>query len=394
MFATEIITKHYAYYYCSLCRCSLKLLLEKHKIRLTSELEEQFVDVFGLGCTRITKADVENTTNSLCQLELMADGIERFLQPLLQALDVLVFFELNPSNLFTHILKKFKNDFLLELHTSESGVPKTDLKNATVQAVSLVLKICHGSATVSEVTLNNSLSLECINVEDEHQKLSLFAEIFASQFNKTVQKCEGLYGIPALFELLQTCEGIFTIGEVCDQFNLLAKCQTDEDLQILVNIANELNSEDRRQSLTMTEAIDKLSMVNEKLQIRQNTIEDVLKLFNEVKNSAAFFTFADEQKFTGLNGKSQFIVRHRLVTTLLQHEEYKEVVLDHLFGCFDYVEPFLVKPSSFKDLMERIASPKLSNIDNGMKQLRTVNRNIALVKLWFEVGLHVYYLPC
>ena len=321
----------------------------------------------------------------------MADGIERFLQPMLQAFDVLVFFELNPSNLFTHILNKFKKDFVRELHTSESGVSKADLKNATVQAVSLVWKICQGSATVSEVTLNNSLSLECINVEDEHQNLSLFAKIFASQFNESVQNCEGLNGIPALLELLQTYEGIFIIGEVCDQFNnLLAKCQTDEDLQVLVNIAKKLSSEDHCQALTMKEAINMLSVVNEKLQIKSNTsIGDVLKLFNEVKNSAAFFTFADEQKFTGLNGKSQFIVRHRLVTTLLQHEEYKEVVLDHLFGCFDYVEPFLVKPSSFKDLMERIASPKLSNIDNGMKQLRTVNRNIALVKLWFEVG--VYY---
>ena len=318
----------------------------------------------------------------------MADGIERFLQPLLQALDVLVFFELNPSDLFTSILNKFKTDIVPELHISESCVSKEDLKNATEEAVSLVWKICQGSAIVSEVTLNNSLSLECINVEDECRNLSLFAKIFASQFKETLQKCEGLKGIPALFELLQTYEGIFTIGEVCDQFNLLAKCQTDEDLRILVNIAKELSLEDRCQALTLKEAMNMLSIVNEKLQIRSDTsIGDVLKLFNEVKNSAAFFTFADEQKFTGVNGKSQFIVRHRLVTTLLQHEEYKEVVLDHLFGCFDYVEPFLVKPSSFKDLMERIASPKLSNIDNGMKQLRTVNRNIALVKLWFEVGV-------
>ena len=374
--------------YCSSCRCSLKLLLQKHKLRFTTELEVQFIDIFGRGCTHvITKEDVENTTNSLCQLEVMADGIERFLQPLLQVLDVLVFFELNPSNLFTNILNKFKKDFAPKiLHISES-VSKEDLKNATEEAISLVWKICQGTATISEVTLNDSLSLECIDVEDELQNLSLFAKIFAGRFNKTVQKCEGLYGIPAFLKLLQTYEGIFTIGDICKQFILLVECQTDKDIQLLVEIAEELDSVDRRQALTMREAIDKLSMVNEKLQIKQNSIEDVLKLFNEVKNSAAFFTFADEQKFTGLNGKSQFIVRHRLVTTLLQHEEYKEVVLDHLFGCFDYVEPFLVKPSSFKDLMERIASPKLSNIDNGMKQLRTVNRNIALVKLWFEVGV-------
>ena len=365
--------------YCSSFRCSLKLLLQKHKLKL----EVQFVDIFGSGCTY--NEDVENTTNSLCQLEVMADDIERFLQPMLQALDVLVFFELNPSNLFTHILNKFKNDVVPKLHTSES-VSKEDLKNATEEAVSLVWKICQGNATVLEVKLNDSLPLECINVEDELRNLSLFAELFAGQFNKTVQRCEGLYGIPAFLKLLQTYEGIFTIGDICKQFNLLVECQTDKDLQILVEIAEELNSVDRRQALTMTEAIDKFSMINEKLQIRQNSIEDVLKLFNEVKNSAAFFTFADEQKFTGPSGKSQFIIRHRLVTTLLQHEEYKEVVLDHLFGCFDYVEPFLVKPSSFKELMERIA-PKLSNIDNGMKQLRTVNRNIALVKLWFEVGV-------
>ena len=373
--------------YCSY-RCSLKTLLDKHKLRLTSELEVQFDDVFGHDFTCIiTEVDVEKTTSSLCQLEEMADGIERFLQPMPLALDILVFFDRNPSNLFTRILNKFKNDVAPDLHKSES-ISKEDLENATVQAISLVWKICRGTATLSEITLSNTLPLEHINVEDEHRNLSLFAKIFTCQNHpETVQECEGLNGIPALLELLQTYKGIFTISDVCKQFNLLVECQTDKDLQILIDIAEELSLEGRCKALTMTEAVNKLSVVNEKLRITQNSIKDVLKLFNEVKNSAAFFTFADEQKFTGLNGKSQFIVRHRLVTTLLQHEEYKEVVLDHLFGCFDYVEPFLVKPSSFKDLMERIASPKLSNIDNGMKQLRTVNRNIALVKLWFEVGV-------
>ena len=313
----------------------------------------------------------------MIQLEKMANEIKTFLETMTLSLDVLVFFQLHKSLLFEHYLTKCKE--LVVTTETHQNVRKEELNEAVLLTVAFFWRLYHGSATVSEVTF--ACSLQHINVEQEKNSLLLFSNVFSQQFHEHKQRFVGPAGISAVLELLQIKEHISVIVEACEQVNL-EKILSDPDLQKLVNVTLELQSEDCQQNLTMTEAINMLTEVKETLQTQDYPV--IFQLFKTIKDSGAFFDFAEEHKFTGDNGKNRFIIRHRIVTTQLQHEQYNEKLLDHLLGCFDYVGPFLVKPSSFKELMEGIVS--LSNIPNGIKQLKTVNASITLVRHWFEVS--------
>ena len=168
------------------------------------------------------------------------------------------------------------------------------------------------------------------------------------------------------------------------------KCYEDPDLVCLVkdgrgSCTPEKITQKIRAQLTMDEAISKMALFREKLLNRR-----FFQLFKEVKNCKALFEFAEENGFAGEAGQKKFVACHNLVTTQLQHEDYSAVVLNHLLGCFDYINPFLSRPSSFNELMQLVTS--LPNIENGIRQLRTVNQNIGLIKMWFsEVCTFVVY---
>ena len=298
--------------------------------------------------------------------------IEKYLEPLQPCLEILVFFELHHSKLFECYLKS--NLLLLK---SPAVDARKRLNDAVMLTVKLIWKLCDGSATVQEVTLNDTLSLEDIDVEKEHSNLSLFAGIFSpEQIN-----CSGLDGVTAVLKLLKIYEEVFTIRQVCEQFKL-TECLDDPDLKCLVTVAEDLQCNDRRAGLTMDEAITKMKIFSDKLLLDKHG-ESILQLFKEVKDCKALFQFVEESGFVGREGRIKFIQSHNLVTTQLQHEEYNAVVLNHLLGCFDYIDPFLRRSSSFSELMKLVTD--LQNVQNGIRQLRTVNMNIGLIKMWFQV---------
>ena len=308
----------------------------------------------------------------------MADEIKTFLRPMALSLDVLVFFQLHKSCLFEQYLTKCKDPVTTETHQS------IRLNTSVLLTVEFLWKLCHGSATVSEVKIASPLS--DINVEQEKESLKLFSEsqVFLERFHEHKQECVGPDGISAALELFEIKDNIPVIVEACQQVGL-QQILSDPQLQKLVNLQSELQSEDYRQNLTMIEASNMITEVKGILQIEMQDYQDIFKLFDVIKDSGAFFGFAEEQKFTGDIGRNRFRTRHRIVTTELQHEKYNEKLLDHLLGSFEYVEPFLAKPSSLQELMERVTS--LSNIPDGIKQLKTVNAGIVLVRHWFEVRL-------
>ena len=326
------------------------------------------------------KTAIDSYSDHICQLEEMADEIKTFLEPMALSLDVLVFFQLHKSCLFEQYLTKCKD---IDLVTTETD-QRIRLNTTVLLTVAFLWRLCHGSATVSEVTF--ACSLCDINVEHEKESLKLFSEsqVFLERFHEHKQECVGPDGISAVLELFQIKDYIPVIVEACQQVGL-HQILSDPQLQKLENLQSELQSEDYRQNLTMTEAKNMLIEVEDILQIKTRNYQHIFELFDVIKDSGAFFGFAEEQKFTGFSGRNRFRTRHRIVTTELQHEQYNEKLLDHLLGCFEFVEPFLAKPSSLKELMERVTS--LSNIPNGIKQLKTVNAGIVLVRHWFEVRL-------
>ena len=84
-----------------------------------------------------------------------------------------------------------------------------------------------------------------------------------------------------------------------------------------------------------------------------------------------------------------FQQQYQLITAQLQHDEYDETVLNHLYAAFKIIEPFMDTHQSFQQLMSKVTS---LDVTNGLKQLQTVNTNINLIQLWFsraEVGIMV-----
>ena len=368
-------------------------LLEKHEVgfsKVICDVIDKLVDMSKV-CqqrTSIIKPDAH-----VCDLQHLLQLVEEFLKPLQSCLDVLVFFQLQQSKLFNRYLNNFVSLMRTESQSRHLPVAKEHLNAAVNSTVDLIWKLCDGSATVQEVTLRDSLQLDHIDVKQEHNNLSHFARIFSDKVSpKRSSSCEGLKGVTAVLQLLKLYKDVFIICEVCEQFKL-TECRTDPDLVCLVQVAEELQSEERRAQLTMDEAISKMSLFNQKLLLKDDVehCRTISQLFIELKNCKALFEFAEEKGFAGKDGQKKFVTSHHLVTTQLQHEIYNAEVLNHLLGCFDYINPFLSRPPSFNALMQLLIN--LPNIENGIKQLRTVNQNIGLIKMWFEVSI-LHYSYC
>ena len=76
-----------------------------------------------------------------------------------------------------------------------------------------------------------------------------------------------------------------------------------------------------------------------------------------------------------------FQQQYQLITAQLQHEEYNETVLNHLYAAFMFIKPFMDTHQNFHQLMSQVTS---LDVTNGLKQLETVNTNITLIQLWFS----------
>ena len=355
-------------------------LLEKHEVGFDDVIRDKIYKLVDMSAVCQQRTSIIKPVALVCDVQSLLQSIEKFLEPLQPCLDVLIFFELQQSNLFKRYLKSSLRG---SQELSPLPVTKEHLNKASNVTVDLIWKLCDGSATVQEVTLCDSLQLEDIDIKKERSILSHFARIFSNRVSpKRSSSCEGLKGVTAVLDLLKNYEDVFTIREVCKQFKL-TKCHEDPDLVCLVEVAEELQSKERRAQLTMDEAVRKMALFNEKLLLKDKHSRTIFQLFKEVKECKAVFEFAEEKGFAGEAGRKKFVTNHKIVTTQLQHEDYNAVVLNHLLGCFDYINPFLSRPSSFSELMQLVTS--LPNIENGIRQLRTVNLNIGLIKMWFEV---------
>lgn len=372
-------------------RCTLRTVLEDANIEFSPVLQVSF-ETFISSDVDVKEA-IAQSHASMCHLEEIKNDITTALEPMSLALHVLAFFQLQPSNWFTHILKWCKEDENSVLVSDETPLNNSieDINRAVLLAVSLIWRICNGSATYEEIVLADSFKLTDIVVQEEKLSLSLFAEIFSDQFNEEVQVCDQLNGVTAFIELQRFSEYVSIVDKVCKQFKF-NELWSEWKLQNLMEDTKQFKSKDFLKKISLREAVSKSSDIKERFLIgNDGCFQDVFELFEVVHNSGPFIDFAIKKGFTGITGRQQFTKLYRLVAAQLQHEDYNDVLLDHLLGCFDYVEPFLIEPSSFQQLMEQIIS--LPSIKNGIKQLKTVNRNVSTIKLWFEVLLQQFYIP-
>ena len=335
----------------------------------------------------------------LPSLRKLLQDLKEFLNPFKNFLDRLVFFTLYPSHLFYEhfcIEKKHRVEESKHMQSinTESGFldlttpvilgddplqtkrirfeelnVKNFVKNLE-KTFAFLVRLLTGQATYLEITANGEISFDELDIDQEYKVLTMYSNCFKIS-------CPGLEGVRSMVELSQYAVLIPMVENVCRHFNLTS-CLNDPALKSLLTIVNTYESLEGRQSLTPTQALSMVNEIKEVLLIRPQLCYE---LFYTMSSSKPFYLFLQEGQFIGEAGKTSFHEHHQLITAQLQHEEYDEVVLNHLHGAFKIMTPFLENQQDLKNLMSQLS--RFDSIANGLKQLETVNTNIMIIRLWF-----------
>jgi hypothetical protein len=107
--------------------------------------------------------------------------------------------------------------------------------------------------------------------------------------------------------------------------------------------------------------------------------------FMVLSDSAEFHKFLVERKYKGEGDYAFFSEEVSLIMSHLQHEEHDEEILEHLQVAYRFISPFLNITQNVVDLLKgvRIVLNDVYNSEYDFCQLRTVNNNIDLIRLWF-----------
>ena len=203
-------------------------------------------------------------TVTLRELSKVLRDLEAFQQPLLDHLQMLVFFKLHKSSLFDkylrHFLKKIAEElqepqefmsrisfqdipFSIPFATSPGSFvlppslarnnsqtkPRDNLVRGLVSTQILLKKIMFGTATYSEIVAEDEGMLKGLDIEQEFAILHEYG-----QYNHlTGATCEGLDGVRNMLELFQYTTHVNNIRSVCDQYSTLKGCSENPKLMEL-----------------------------------------------------------------------------------------------------------------------------------------------------------------
>ena len=329
----------------------------------------------------------------LREFSAFVDNMKYFLLPLTKHLSSqLVFFKLSKSELFDKYLwyhiqtqshepqNTNATPVLISsaVHPSSysEGLSMSSFISALKATSDLILKVMLGEATFSEIIMGDRLMLQRLEIEGEFAILSEYVQV--AGLPDTHRK--GLNGVQSMLELFQYATHIKNIRLACEQYHL-KNCLNDPLLEELTKIMLNHTTEEGMSEMTPLMAIEKMKRVKEILCLEGRASSRCLYLFTAIMDSVAFYQFVRDRKFYGPRGQANFVQQYQLITAQLQHEEYDDQVLNHLYAAFKIISPFVDTEKNFTELMKAVTS---LNIDSGLKQLETVNANITLIRLWFS----------
>ena len=330
---------------------------------------------------------------ALVDLRKLVQAIADFLEPVADP-EFLSFFVLCESEIFDKYLKlqlrKLDSkdvpvptpqtslsllSISLETEHVMQGVSIKQLARALNSTKDFICRLVVGNASYVEIVAEGSLSLRSLDIDQEFSILGEYVKVA----NVDAGDAKGLDGVKAMLQLFQYIRHIQVIHSVCQQYNLV-NCLEDPNLKELVELVETL--EKKRDNLTAKDAIDKMEKVTKILCLEPGQSLRFLDLFSAMQDSSDFHRFVvQEKQFVGVRGKELFEQQFQLIKTQLQHEEYNEAVLNHLYAAFKLIVPFTDAEQDFEQLMTSVAG---MNAKDSRRQLETVNRNINLIRLWFS----------
>ena len=351
---------------------------------------------------------------SLAEIIKVVQELQEFINPLLDHLDMVIFFRLHNTILCDKYLRHFLKEieevnhnfrssavlFSTHLGASPDSLPPpvvhdntvinstNNFKKALSSTRELLLKIMEGTATYSEIVAEDEGMFNGLDIKKEFATLHEYSK----HCKLTGVTLAGLECVKSMLELFQYTTHVNSIHNVCYQYSTLSGCRDDPKLKELCSIIEDhVKSKDRFQ-LTPLKAKEKMVQVKEILCLGENTSSKCLEIFAAMADSAAFYQFIRDKQFHGHQGQVIFQQQYELITAQLQHEEYDESVLNHLLIAFKIITPFMDSSKNLTDLMVNVIA---LNETHGFKQLYTVNSNINLIRLWFsraEVSTYGIYV--
>ena len=342
---------------------------------------------------------------TLEDLSVLVKELDQFLAPLSPYLNMLVFFQLQQSVLFPmyfgcrlnmHVQSKLNISqphpmfsfpgFLTRRKLEEKSYTENfeTFKGAAQATEEFLVHLIEGEATFREITASGRLDLEDpkLNITHELMLIAEFIPLLQKKYpHLPAAEGAGFQAIKYMIELFSLKRYITNIENTLQQYQMHG-CLHDPNFSKLMGIKNILSSESQKAELTPLQAEAKLSEVKRILHMQGKPQYSLtLDLFSVISESATFYQFLEEKQFTGEEGQEKFSSEYELVTAQLQHEEYDEIVLNYLRGAFRFIKPFAKKDQTLDQLMLDILE---YDVATAMRQLKTVNANITLIRIWFS----------
>ena len=311
---------------------------------------------------------------SLVSLRLLVQKIHHFLAPV-EHMDLLVYFQLHHSYFFSvhmhHVLPRKENP-----DSTVSAITPEQLQKAVECTKALLVKVLKGTATYWEITAEEQLDLNQLNVEVEFSLL-----LDCQSLPKYWCGATGLLkGMKSILKLVQFAEPILILKKVFEQYGLEG-CLNDLDFKEIYEIALALQDSEERSKITIDEAKHKWKVVYEALCLKEDASPKSLELFSKVADSADFYHLLKEKELIGALGYSQFYYKIEVITRHQELDEFEEMVLNHLYVAFKFIFPFLDPSQSLHSLMSAVAGLDLPET---LSQLETVRKNMHYIQYWFS----------
>ena len=343
-----------------------------------------------------------NKSSLLSSLESLKVRLTTFLEPLKDSLDTLVFIEFKNCLIFAkcinYFLKKLSSTHLLiHQHSqtlfTDSSMFTLDCKNRMIQLNTAVQKAEIVMVSLIEDNARMDIIADIFNLND-------LKSIDVSIENKSLQQYYKLKighddfadiskSLTALLELYAVYKHIFALQKTCELFGLY-ECLNNPKMIQLIEIANEVDGSLKASELespnthyiTSSDACVKVSTIKNIFGIDDLIDNPCFNLFSLLQHGCALYDFAQERGYNLSNGMETFCQEYQLVTADLLHEDHQEELLAVLLGAMQLTSCFFDELCSLLDLWTRIN--KISNVSAATAQLKTVNEEIGLIRIWFN----------
>lgn len=309
----------------------------------------------------------------LTELHQVVFEINEFVKPLEPVMPLLIFFCLNRSSLFDQFLKKEMSCVREKMEMKGPDQQISQLCIVLDKGRFFLKNIMEGTIKYGDMYEYTATDLVQIRVEEEFNLFCTCPEL--KDFST-----EGLEAMKSMLKLLKSLYYINKLNQVCKQYKL-AGCLSDPELHKLTEIARSLESAENKMQLTPSRAHNIWKSVCHILCLNEELDLDVLTIFETVSDSVDFFHFLVEMNFSEKGGESLFRQQHEFVTAELEHDVFTDTVLNHLFGAFFFIVPFMDQKQNLRALMNKIVDRQLRD---GQQQLLTVKSHMQLIRLWFS----------